>query len=144
MSCLLFKGDLKTSHGTVLCKRSANEIRCFSFFVLAKNRRNFATKFRQRASQFSSRQTKFRCHLGEISNPLKRNFVLPKFRRSENSQLRNFAIAKIRIREISLRQKFAAAKFFHKAIFYWQWGRVVMKTFCSDRFKPLARVIYLV
>ena len=108
---------------TVLkCKRNANEIRCFSFFVLAKIRRNFATTFRQSAREFSSSQTKFRCHLGEISYPLKRNFVLPKFRRSENSQLRNF----------------------HKAKFCWQWRRVVIKTFCSNRFKSLARVVYIV
>ena len=33
---------------------------------------------------------------------------------------------------------------FHKAKFCWQWTRVVIKTFCLDRFKPLARVIYLV
>ena len=97
---------------TVLCKRNANEILGFSFFVLAKIRRNFATKFRQSAREFSSSQTKIRCHLGEISHPLKRNsFVLPKLRRCENSQLRNFAIVKIRAREISAGRKFAAAKF---------------------------------
>ena len=42
---------------TVLCKRNANEIRCFSFFVLAKIRRNFATNFRQSAREFSWSQT---------------------------------------------------------------------------------------
>ena len=47
---------------TVLCKRNANEIRRFSFFVLAKIRRNFVAKFRQSAREFSSSQTKFRCH----------------------------------------------------------------------------------
>ena len=107
---------------TVLCKRNANEIRCFSLFDLAKIRRNFATKFRQSAREFSSSQTKFLCHLGEISHPLKRNFAIAKIRARENSQLRNF----------------------HKAKFCWQWRRVVIKTFCSDRFKSLARVIYLV
>ena len=85
---------------TVLCKRNANEIRCFSFFVLAKIRRNFATNFRQSAREFSLSQTKFRRYLGEISHQLKRNFVLPKFRDSENSLQRNFAIAKIRTGEI--------------------------------------------
>ena len=52
---------------TVLCKRNAKEIRCLSFFVLAKIRRNFTTKFRQSAREFSLSQTKFRCYLGEIS-----------------------------------------------------------------------------
>ena len=56
-----------TAEHTVLCKRNANEIRCFSFFVLAKIRRNFATNFRQSAREFSLSQTKFRCYLGEIS-----------------------------------------------------------------------------
>ena len=108
---LLISRALNNINNTVLCKRNANEIRCFSFFVLAKIGRNFATKFRQSAREFSSSQTKFCCHLNEISNPLKWNFVLPKFRRSENLQVRNFAIAKIRTREISPGRKFAAAKF---------------------------------
>ena len=118
---------------TVLCKRNANEIRCFSFFVLAKIRRNFATRFRQSAREFSSSQTKFRCQswrsfasteakfrFAEISS--ERKFATAKFRQGENSQLRNF----------------------YKAKFCWQWRRVVIKTFCSDRIKSLARVIYLV
>ena len=80
--------------GTVLCKRNANEIRCFSFFVLAKIRRNFVKAL---ANFFR----------------IKRNFASTeaKFRRSENSQLWDFAIAKIRTRKISPGRKFAAAKF---------------------------------
>ena len=65
-----------------------------------KIRRNLATKFCQSAREFSLRQTKFRCRLGEISHPLKRNFVMPKFRRSENSQLRKFAAAQFPQSEI--------------------------------------------
>ena len=41
---------------TVLCKRNATEIRCFSFFVLAKIRRNFGTKFRQSAEMSAKRK----------------------------------------------------------------------------------------
>ena len=60
------------NYSTVQKKCKGNSV----FFVLAKIRRNFATKFRQSAREFSWSQTKFRCHLGEISDPLKRNFVL--------------------------------------------------------------------
>ena len=109
------------SYGTVLCKRIANEIRCFSFFALAKIRRNFAKRWRILVES------------NEISHPLKRNFVGAKIRNCEISQSRNFAGAK----NSQLRN-------FHKAKFCWQWRRVVIKTFCSDRFKPLARGIYLV
>ena len=70
---------------TVLCKRNANEIRCFSFFVLAKIRRNFVTNFRQSAREFSLSQTKFRRYLDEISHQLKRNFGIAKIRSSEIS-----------------------------------------------------------
>ena len=104
------------NYSTVQKKCKRNSV----FFVLCS--RENSTKFRQSVHEFSWSQTKFRCHLGEISDPLKRNFVLQKFLRGENSQLQNF----------------------HKAKFCWQQRRVVMKTFCSDRFKPLARVIYLV
>ena len=90
-----------TAEHTVLCKRNANEIRCFSFFVLAKIRRNFAPKFRQSARKFSLGQTKFHCYLGEISHPLKRKFMPAKFRQGENSHWR----------------------YFHKAKFCWQWKR---------------------
>ena len=72
---------------------------------------NFATNFRQSASEFSLSQTKFRRYLGEISHPLKRNFFLPKFPHDENSHPQNFAIAKIRTREISPGRKFALAIF---------------------------------
>ena len=116
------------------CKRNS----VFSFFVLTKIRRNFATNFRQSAREFSLSQTKFRRYIGEISHQLKRNFVLPKFRDSENSLQRNFAIAKIRTSEISPWRKFVPAKFregenshwryFHKAKFRWKWKPVVMKT----------------
>ena len=106
---LLISRALNNINNTVLCKRNANEIRCFSFFALAKIRRHFATKFRQSAREFSSSQTKFCCHLSEISHPLKRNFVFPKFRRSENSQVRNFARAKIRSCEISTKRNFAGS-----------------------------------
>ena len=47
----------------VLCKRNANEIRCFSLFVLGKIRRNFATK-----RNFSSSKRNFVL--------MTRNFVL--------------------------------------------------------------------
>ena len=70
---------------TVLCKRNANEIRCFSFFVLAKTRRNFATKFRpsarERKRNFDVILVKFR--FAEISS--ERKFALAKFRQGENS-----------------------------------------------------------
>ena len=82
------------SPDTVLCKRNANKILCFSFFVLAKIRQNFATKFRQSAREVSSSQTNFRCHLGEISHPLRRNFVGAKIRNCEISQARKFAAAR--------------------------------------------------
>ena len=67
----------------------------------------------------------------EISS--KRKFATAKFLNSENSHLRNFARANIRSCEISTKRNFAGSG-----------AGVVMKTFCSDRFKPLARVIYLV
>ena len=52
------------------------------FFVLCS--RENSTKFRQSAREFSWSQTKFRCHLGEISHPLKRNFfAAAKFPQSE-------------------------------------------------------------
>ena len=64
---------------TVLCKRNENEIRCFSFFVLAY--------FLWVKQNFAVILAKFR---------------FPKFRHSENSHSRNFAWAKIRFGEISL------------------------------------------
>ena len=85
---------------TVLCKRNANEIRCFSFFVLAKTRRNFARKFRPSARELSLSQTKFRCHLGEIS--FRRNFVRAKIRTREISPGRKFALTKFPQSKISL------------------------------------------
>ena len=106
-----------TAEHTVLCKRNANKIRCFSFFVLAKIRRNFGTKFRQSARKFSFSQTKFRCYLGKISHPLKRKFMPVKFRQGENSHW----------------------QYFHKAKFCWQWKRG-----CSEN--PLfgsLRLLYL-
>ena len=83
------------------CKRNS------VFFVLCSGENS--TKFRQSAREFFSSQTKFRCHLGEISHPLKRNFVLPKFRNSENSHSQNFARAKIRSCEISTKRNFAGS-----------------------------------
>ena len=83
--------------------------------------RNFVKElanFRRVTRNFESTEAKF--HFAEISS--ERKFATAKFRNSENSQARNF----------------------HKATLNWQWRRVVMKTFCWDRFKPLARVIYLV
>ena len=83
--------------------------------------RNFVKElanFRRVKRNFESTEAKFR--FAEISSEQK--FATAKFRNSENSQVRNF----------------------HKATFYWQWRRIVMKTFCWERFEPLARVIYLV
>jgi len=86
--------------GTVLCKRNANEIRCFSFFVPAKfdeiSPRNFVkalANFCRVKRNFPVISAKFRIHWSEISF------------------CRNFAIAKIRTRKISTGRKFAAAKF---------------------------------
>ena len=56
----------------------------------------------------------------------------------------NFAIVTIRAREISPGRENLQLRNFHKAKFCWQWRRVVIKTFCSDRFKSLSRVIYVV
>ena len=64
---LLRFGDYKCSnHSTVQkkCKRS-------SVFCVLCSREN-STKFRQSAREFSLSQAKFRCHLVEISHPLKR------------------------------------------------------------------------
>ena len=64
---LLRFGDYKCSnHSTVQekCKRS-------SVFCVLCSREN-STKFRQSARKFSLSQAKFRCHLVEISHPLKR------------------------------------------------------------------------
>ena len=65
---------------TILCKRNSNEIRCPSFFVLAKIQRNFATKFRQSAREVVE-SNEIRCHLGESSQL--RKFALVKFPQSE-------------------------------------------------------------
>ena len=118
-TCCIFVSVKKVKIYSTVQKKCKRNSGFFSFFVLAKIRRNFAAKFRQSALEFSSNQTKFHCHLGKILHPLKQNFVSPKFCWSENSQLRNL----------------------HKVKFCWQWRRVVIKTFYSDRFKPLARVI---
>ena len=86
------KFDLIKKHSSDLCKRNKNKF----LFIVHCSREN-STKFREISPRHfvkalaNFRQTKFRRHLGEISHPLKRNFVLPKFRRSENSYSRNFA-----------------------------------------------------
>ena len=94
--------------GTVLCKRNANEIRCFSFFVLAKIRRNFVkalANFFRIKRNFASTEAKFR--FAEISP--ERKFATVKFRNSENSHSQNFARAKIRSCEISTKRNFAGS-----------------------------------
>ena len=83
---------------TVLCKRNANEIWYFSFFVLAKIRRNFTTKFRQSAREFSWSQTKFPCYLSEIS--FCRIFVGEKIRTREISPGQRFALAIFPVKNI--------------------------------------------
>ena len=53
---------------TELCKRNANEVRCFAFFVLAKIRRNFAkalANFRWVRRNFAVNLLKFRIHWSE-------------------------------------------------------------------------------
>ena len=92
------------NYSTVQKKCKGNSVS----FVLSS--RENSTKFRQSAREFSWSQTKFRCHLGEISDPLKRIFVLSKFLRGENSQLQNFAIAKICSCKISTKQNFAGSR----------------------------------
>ena len=110
---------------TVQCKRNANEIRVFrSLFsrkfdeILPRNFVKALANFRWVKRNFASTDAKFR---------------FAKFRRSENSQLRNFAIAKIRLTKFR-QGKNSKLRNFHKAKFCWQWRRVVVKTFCSDRF----------
>ena len=111
-------------------QKKCRRIRCFSFFVLAKIRRNFATNFRRVKRNFAVIFAKFRIHWSEIS--FCRNFVGAKIRNCEISTKRKFAVAKFRQREnLQLRN-------FHKAKFCWQWRRVVMKTFCSDCFKTIS------
>ena len=63
---LMLKLKVSYHRNTVLkCKRNANEIRCFSFFVLAKIRRNFVkalANFRQVKRNFAVILAKFRIH----------------------------------------------------------------------------------
>lgn len=61
--------------------KNEREVRQISSFALTKSLPKLATKFRCIAHGLSLNQTKFRCHLGEISHPHeKRNFFFPKFR----------------------------------------------------------------
>ena len=107
---LLISRALNNINNTVLCKRNANEIRCFSFFVLAKIGRNFVkalANFRRVKRNFAVILAKFRIHWSEISS--ERKFASAKFRNSENSHSRNFATAKIRSCEISTKRNFAGS-----------------------------------
>ena len=112
----------QVKRNTVLCKRNANENSTkFYHETSSKRSRIFVESTEISLSSwrnFASTEAKFR--VAEISS--ERKFAPAKFRNSENSHWRNF----------------------HKAKFRWQWKRAVIKTLCSDHFKPLARVIYLV
>ena len=111
----------------------------FGVFVLCS--RENSTKFHH---EISSKRSRIFVKSNEISLSFWRNFASTeaKFRFAEISSERRFATAKFRNSENSRSRKFAAAKFPQSEI-CWQWRRVVIKTFSSDRFKSLARVIYL-
>ena len=100
----------------------------------------FRSLFLRKFDEISSKRSRIFVKSNEISLSSRRNFASTeaKFRFAEISSERKFALAKFRQGENSQLRNF------HKAKFCWQWRRVVMKTFRSDRFKPLARVIYLV
>ena len=96
---------------TVLCKRNANEVRCFAFFVLAKIRRSRIL--------VESREISLSSCWNFASTEANVTFVLPKFSRSENWHPRNCTIAITRTREIP------PGRNFHKAKFRLQWKRFV-------------------
>ena len=128
----------------ILCLAVANQ-QCSYSTVQKKCKRNSVFFFlcsRENSTksphEILSKRSRIFVESNEISLSSWRDFVGAKIRSCEISQWRKFALAKFRQGENSqLRNS-------HEAKFCWQWGRVVMKTFCSDRFKPLARVIYLV
>ena len=127
----LSEGDCTSTYSTVQKKCKRNLV----FFVLCS--RENSTKFRH---EISLKRSRIFVESNEISLSSWRNFASTeaKFSFAEISSERKFATAKLR------HGKNSHPRNFHKAKFYWQWRRVVMKTFCSDRLKPLARVIYLV
>ena len=93
----------------------------------------FRSLFSRKFDEISSKRSRIFVESNEISLSSWRNCASTeaKFRFAEVSSERNFARAKIGSCEISSKRNFAGSG-------------GVMKNFCSDRFKPLARVIYLV